>query len=492
MTPRTLGAAMTLGGVLQACSFAPPYRIPPSVAPTAAYKEMDPGWKIAQPSDERRKDEWWTVFNDPTLDALETKAAEANQTLKAAFSRLQQARADTKIARADFFPTITTTASATHGRVSPNSPTYIQGKPTEGNDFNLEGDLSYEIDLWGRVRNEVASARANEQASAADLAALNLSIQAEVASDYYELRSYDTQQQLLDKTVADYGIALQLIQTLFDGGAAALSDVAQARAQLHTAQTQGADVALMRSQLQHGLAVLVGENPSAFQLPVNPLLQTATPPIVDPGLPSALLERRPDVAEAERRVAAANAQIGVARAAYFPQFTLSASGGYNSVRSTNWIDAPSLFWSFGPQVTLPIFEGGRLTAQTARAKAVYSEQVATYRNTVLTAYQEVEDNLAALRQLEKESDSEAQAVEATSIALQQSVDRYSVGIVTYLEVSSSETAALQAQLSAINIRTRRVGAAILLVKALGGGWRPEECLYGCEGARSKTGSNGTR
>jgi NodT family efflux transporter outer membrane factor (OMF) lipoprotein len=231
---------------------------------------------------------------------------------------------------------------------------------------------------------------------------------------------------------------------------------------------------LMRAQLQHAIAVLVGDNPSAFELPVNPLPQTAVPPSLDPGLPSALLERRPDVAAAERRVAAANAQIGVARAAYFPQFTLSASGGYNSVHSSNWIDAPSLFWSFGPQLTMPIFEGGRLIAQTARAKAVYSEQVATYRNTVLTAYQEVEDNLAALRQLQKESDSEAQAVEATGIALQQSLDRYSVGIVTYLEVSSSETAALQAQLSAINIRTRRLSAAILLVKALGGGWQPAE------------------
>jgi NodT family efflux transporter outer membrane factor (OMF) lipoprotein len=354
VTPRTLSMVVTFGGLLQACSFAPHYRIPASVAPTPEYKEIDTGWKIAQPLDAGRKGEWWIIFNDPALDALETEAGEANQTLKAAFSRLQQARADTKIARADFFPSVSATASAARARVSPNSPTYIEGKPTEGDDLNLEADLSYEVDLWGRVRNEVASARANERASAADLASIDLSLQAEVANDYYELRSYDAQQQLLDKTVADYGISLQLIQTLFDEGAAALSDVAQARAQLHTAQTQAADVTLMRAQLQHGIAVLVGDNPSAFQLPVIALSQTATPPAVDPGLPSALLERRPDVAEAERRVAAANAQIGVARAAYFPQFTVSASGGYNSVHSSNWIDAPSLFWSFGPQLTLPI------------------------------------------------------------------------------------------------------------------------------------------
>lgn len=478
MRPRALIAALALEGMLQACSFAPAYHVPESVPAAQEYKETDPGWKIAQPVDERRRGEWWIIFDDPSLDRLESKASDANQTLKAAFARLRQARADTQIARADFFPSLSATGSATRGRVSSNSPTYIAGSPTEGDDFVLQADLSYEVDLWGRVRNEVASARATQQASAADLASLNLSIQAEVASDYYGLRSYDAQQQLLDKTVADYVIALDLTQTLFNGGAAALSDVAQARAQLHTAQTQAADIALLRAQLQHGIAVLVGENPSVFQLPASPLPQTVTPPAIDPGLPSALLERRPDVAEAERRVAAANAQIGVARAAYFPQFTLSASGGYDSVHSSNWIQAPSLFWSLGPQFTLPIFEGGRLTAQTARAKAVYSEQVATYRNTVLTAYQEVEDDLAALRQLQKESDSEAQAVEATSTALQQSVDRYSAGIVTYLEVSSTETAALQAQLAAINIRTRRLNAAILLVKALGGGWQQNSLSAG--------------
>jgi NodT family efflux transporter outer membrane factor (OMF) lipoprotein len=246
--------------------------------------------------------------------------------------------------------------------------------------------------------------------------------------------------------------------------------VGQAKAQLYNAQTQDADVHLMRSQLEHGIAVLVGENPSTFHLPENPLPQTAKPPAIDPGMPSTLLERRPDVAEAERRVAAANAQIGVARAAYFPQFTLSASGGYNSVHPSNWIDAPSLFWSFGPQVVLPIFEGGRLLAQTARAKATYEEQVAAYRNAVLTAYKDVEDNLAALRQLQQESESEALAVEATTRSLQLSQDRYNEGIVTYLEVAAAETAALQAQVSAITIRSRRLTASVLLVKALGGGY----------------------
>lgn len=460
-----VGAIVALG----ACSFAPHYQVPKTPAPPPTYKELA-DWKTAQPADAVPKGDWWRIYKDDDLGALETKAEAANQNLKAAFARLQQARADTRIARADLLPSLNAKATATRARVSPNSPQYLAGAPTEGTDFDLEADLSYEIDLWGRVRNEVAAARATQQASAADLAAVRLSIHAEVATDYFGLRSYDTQQQLLDKTVADYAKALELEQTLFDGGAAALSDLEQAKAQLHTAETQAADVHLLRAQLEHAIAVMVGENASSFRLAVNPLSQDASPPPLDPGMPSALLERRPDVAEAERRVSAANAQIGVARAAYFPQFVLNGAGGLNSVHASNWIDAPSLFWSVGPTVTMPLFEGGRLLAQTARAKAAYSEQVADYRNTVLTAYQDVEDNLAALRQLETESNTQAQAVEATGIALQKSQDRYLAGLVTYLEVASTETAALQAQLSRINIQARRLDASVLLIKALGGGW----------------------
>jgi NodT family efflux transporter outer membrane factor (OMF) lipoprotein len=470
-------AALALSCAISACSFAPPYKVPTSPPPPPVYQENG-DWKTAQPEDGAAKGAWWEIFDDAQLTALEEQARDANQDIKAAFARLQEARADTRIARADLFPSISATASATRQRISPNSPTFIAGKPTEGNDFVLEGDLSYEIDLWGRIRNEVAAARANQQASAADLGAINLSIQAEVASDYFGLRSYDTQQQLLDKTVEDYRISLDLTQTLFDGGAVALADVAQAKAQLFNARTQAADIHLLRAQMQHAIGVLVGENPSAFQLPENPLPQTAAPPSIDPGMPSALLERRPDVAEAERRVSAANAQIGVARAAYFPQFTLNGSGGFNSLHSSNWISAPSLFWSIGPQVTLPLFEGGRLVAQTEKAKATYAEQVANYRNTVLKAYQDVEDNLVALRQLELESETAAQSVDATRVALEQSQIRYTSGIVTFLEVSTTETAALQAQQTAINIRTRRLNASVLLIKALGGGWRDQSTVLG--------------
>jgi NodT family efflux transporter outer membrane factor (OMF) lipoprotein len=467
---------MGCGLLLSACSLAPVYTVP-STSPPAAYRE-DVGWNRAQPGDELSKGTWWSMFQDPALDELERKATDANQNLNAAFARLQQARADTRIARSDLFPHLTGNASAMRARQSPNAPTYIVGKPTEGNDFVLEADLSYEVDLWGRVRNQVASARATQQASAADLASLGLSIQAELASDYFRLRSLDTQQQLLDKTVADYAKSLDLTQTLFDGGAAALSDVAQAKTQLHNAETRAADTHLSRAQLEHAIAVLIGENPTNFQLAVKALPLDASPPPVDPGLPSLLLERRPDVAEAERRVAAANAQIGVARAAYFPQLTLNGSGGVDSVRSSSLIGAPSLFWGIGPQVTVPIFEGGRLVAQTEKTKAAYTEEVALYRNTVLVAFQDVEDNLVALRQLEKESTTQGEAVEAAATALGQSQDRYTAGIVTYLEVATTETAALQAQLDAIDIRARRFSATVMLIKALGGGWSAQSSTPG--------------
>ena len=300
---------------------------------------------------------------------------------------------------------------------------------------------------------------------------MNLSLSAEVAMDYYTLRSQDRQILLLDQAVADFGQSLQLTQNLYHGGAAALVDVAQAQAQLANARTQAADVRLQRSQSEHAMAVLLGETPSSYHLPPNPMTQEQLPPALDPGLPSALLERRPDVAEAERRVAAANAQIGVARAAYFPRFDITGTAGFNSAHSANWLSAPSLFWSLGPQVSVPIFEGGRLRAQTDRAKAVYTEQVANYRNTVLSAYQDVEDNLAALRQLELESHTQADAVNATAVALQQAQYRYRAGAVTYLEVATAETNALQAQLAAVSIQARRLNASVLLVKALGGSWR---------------------
>jgi NodT family efflux transporter outer membrane factor (OMF) lipoprotein len=463
-------AAFAFLSILGGCSFAPTYKTPSSPQPAEAYAEAG-DWRMADPVDNRARGAWWTLFQDSELDALEAKVGDANQNIKAAFARLQEARAATRIARADLLPTLNVGSSATRERTSQNSPTYVPGRNPTYNDFNIEADLSYEVDLWGRVRNTVNAAKANQQASAADLASLDLEQHAELATDYYTLRSEDAEQVLLDSTVDDYARSLELTEHLYQGGAAAVADVDQARAQLEGARTQAADVALQRAQTEHAIAVLVGENPSRFHLAPKPLPQDSAPPQIDLGLPSTLLERRPDVAAAERRVAAANAQIGVARAAYFPVFSLAAATGFDSTQTSTLLNAPSRVWSAGPAALLTVFDAGRHRAQSAQAHAQYDEQVADYRATVLVAYQEVEDNLAALRRLEQESLSEAAAVMATGKALEQARYRYKAGLVTYLEVATTETIALQAQQSRVNILNRRMDASVLLVKALGGGWR---------------------
>jgi outer membrane protein, multidrug efflux system len=427
-------------------------------------------WQASTPADAASRGEWWKMFQDPMLDALEGRVTSANQNIKVAFARLQQARAETRVQRSFLFPTLTAGPTVTRGRTSVNSPTYNPSRPATGNDFTLEADLSYEIDVWGRIRNAVASARATEQATAADLATLDLSTHAELATDYFTLCGQDTQVVLLDQTVADYERAVTLTRSLFEGGAAARGDLDQAEAQLETARTQARDMRLRRAQTEHAIAVLVGESPSTFHLDGRQLRLDVAPPAIDPGLPSALLERRPDVAAAERRTASANADIGVARAAYFPVFNLGGSGGLESTRTGNWIDAPSRFWSIGPSAVLTVFDAGRHRAQSAEAHARYDEQVAAYRQTVLTAYQEVEDNLAASRDLEAEAVSQAAAVAATRSALRQAQFQYQGGIVTYLQVVVTENAALSAQLTAADIQIRRMSATVLLIKALGGGW----------------------
>jgi NodT family efflux transporter outer membrane factor (OMF) lipoprotein len=462
--------AIALAGASGACSLAPHYQRPATAKPPAAYQELD-GWKIAVPSDREPRGEWWKIYQDPALDTLEAQVAEANQSLKSAFARLQQAHAQTRIARASYFPSLTADASARRTRTSANSPNFFPGETNPVNDFVVGADLSYEIDLFGRVRNTVSGAKASEQASAGDVAALELSLQAELASDYFLLRGLDAQQEMLDRTVSDYTRALELTQNLYQGGAAAVSDVQQAKAQLATARTQSADTRLRRAQAEHAIAVLVGQQASSFHLDARPLEPGVAPPAIDPGVPSQLLERRPDVAAAERRVAAANAAIGVARAAYFPVFNVAGALGFESAAVSNWMEAPSRFWSVGPHGLLTVFDAGLHRAQTATARAAYEEQVADYRASVLRAFQDVEDSLAALRQLERESVSEAAAVSATQGALDQALFRYHGGIVTYLEVVSTENAALAARLSAVDIQTRRLAASVLLVKALGGGWR---------------------
>lgn len=467
-----IALAVTVGCTLAACSLAPRYHRPATGPAASAYQELD-GWKIAVPADGAARGPWWTMFHDEQLDGLEAQVSTANQSLKAALARLDAAHAQTRIARAAFFPLLTADAGATRQRVSVNGPGFTPGAEPVFNTFVVGGELSYELDFFGRIRSTVAGARATEQASAGDAAVLNLSLHAELATDYFTLRGLDAQQQLLDRTVGDYARALELTRNLYQGGAAALSDVQQADAQLQTARTEAEDTRLKRAQTEHAIAVLVGVEASGFHLDARPLEAEVALPPVDPGLPSQLLERRPDVAAAERRVAAANAGIGVARAAYFPVFTLSAGAGQESTQSSNWLSAPSRFWSVGPQGVLTVFDAGLHAAQSAAAHAAYDEQVANYRNTVLTAYQDVEDNLVALRQLEREGVSEAAAVTATQGALDQANYRYKGGIVTYLEVVSTENAALAARLAAVDIEVRRLSATVLLVRALGGDWQAD-------------------
>ena len=466
-------AWVALAGMLSlgACSLSPRYERPPLPAPPPSYKEASE-WKVAAPSDSAPRGRWWQMFQDTELDALESQLSSSNQSLRAALARLEQARAQTHIARAAWLPTLTAQASANRSEISRNGPSYTAGRPTIGNVYTVEGDLSYELDLFGRIRSTVAGARASEQAGAGDAAALDVSVHAELAMDYFTLRALDLQQRLLDHTVADYARALKLTENLYRGGAAAIADLHQAQAQLETARTQAEDTRLRRAQTEHAIAVLIGREASDFTLAVRPDDAELPVPVVAPGLPSQLLERRPDVAAAERRVAAANAAIGVARTAYFPVFTLNATAGYLSTATANWLTAPSEVWSIGPQGLLTLFDAGARVARSAAAHAAYDEQVANYRNSVLVAFQDVEDNLAALRQLQLESVSQAAAVSATQGALDQANLRYKGGIVSYLEVVSTENAALAARLAAVDIGMRRTVATVLLVKALGGDWQP--------------------
>jgi len=465
-------ALLTLGicSGIAACSLAPRYQRPDTAAAPAAYREAAVGWKQATPSDTEPRGPWWTVFRDGQLDVLETQVAAANQSLKAAFAHLQEARAQTRIATAGQFPKVTADASVTKTQASSNSPLHNPSIPRSYSDFFAGVTLSYEIDLFGRVRNTIAGARATEQATVGDVAAIDLDLRAELASTYFALRGLDAQQELLDHTVADYQKALTLTASLYREGLAANSDVQQAKAQLELARTQEEDIRLRRAQTEHAIATLVGEQASSFTVSPLPLQLSSALPQIDSGLPSQLLERRPDVAAAERRVAAANAGIGVARAAFFPVFNLGAVGGADSISASNWLLAPSRFWSIGPQGVLTLFDGGLHRAQSAAAQAVYEEQVANYRGSVLTAFQEVEDNLAALRQLDRESTSQTAAVAATQEALDQANARYQSGLVTYLEVVSTENATLAARLTAVDIHTRRLMASVFLIKALGGDW----------------------
>ena len=448
------------------CMVGPDYT-KPSVPMTPAYKE-DQGWKLARPRDNISRGKWWEIFGDAQLNALEEQVTEANQNVKIAEARFRQARALIGFFRAGLFPTVTAGAGATSLRESPNAPFGSSSREASTRDFLLTGDVSYEIDLWGRIRRSVTSARDEAQATAADLETARLSIQAELAFDYFELRSADAQQRLLNDTVKAFDEALQLTIRRFEGGAAPKSDVAQARTQLETTQVQATDIGVQRAQFEHAIAVLIGKPPAEFSLQPAPL--DLQPPDIPAGLPSELLERRPDIAAAERRVAEANEQIGIAKAAYFPTVTLNALLGFESSSIRNLGGWQSFLWAVGSSLAQTIFDGGRRRATSEAALANYDATVASYRQATLDAFQQVEDNLAALRILEQETQQQDRAVVSARESLQLFTNRYKGGVDNYLQVITAQTVALTNERNQVDIMRRRMDASVLLVKALGGGW----------------------
>lgn len=462
-----ISVCSTLAAFLGAGCMVGPNYVRPAAPVSANYKE-NPNFATAQPSDAIAKGMWWELYNDPQLNSLEEQVGTSNLTLAAAQARFEQARAAVRVSRAGLYPTATGGLSVSRARVSQNRPTASLTVGKSYNDFSIPVDASYEPDVWGRVRREVEASRSEAQASAADLGAVGLSVHAELALDYFALRGLDAQKQLLDSTVGSYEKALDLTQTRYRGGLASAVDVAQAQTQLETTRSEAIDVEVQRAQFEHAIAVLIGKPPAEFSLAPLPL--TTPPPSVPAGLPSELLQRRPDIAAAERRVEEANANIGVARAAYFPAVTLSAGGGFESTSVGTLLQGPSGFWSLAGQAAEVLFDGGLRRGINLQAKSAYDEAVDNYRQTILSAFQEVEDNLAALRILQEEAQTQHDAVLAAQHSLSLSETRYRGGVTNYLEVTTAQTAALANEVAAVNLLSRRLSASVLLVKAIGGGW----------------------
>jgi NodT family efflux transporter outer membrane factor (OMF) lipoprotein len=425
-------------------------------------------WKPANPSDGMLKGKWWEIYNDPELNKLEDQITPANMTLRAALETYLAARDQVAVARADFFPRLSAGASLSRDRVSANRPLVVQGAKTTYGDFDLGGQASWAPDFWGRIRRNVEAARANAQASAADMATLDLSLHAELAQDYFELRGLDSQSRLLSSTVADYEHQVDLNQRLLQGGLTTEVTVAEAQTQLETTRAQLVDVNEARAEYEHAIATLINQEAGSLTLPATPLdLELPSVPV---GVPSQLVERRPDIAAAERRVAAANAQIGIAVSAYYPNINLGGSGGFESTRAGTWIQGPSSLWSLGAQASELLFDAGQRHALTDQARHNYEAQADHYRATVLDAFNEVEDKLSDLRVLEQESEVERRAVAAAQHSLDLSNQRFKGGTTSYIEVLTAETTLLNNQRTATDLETRQFAASVQLVLALGGGW----------------------
>ena len=468
--------------LLSACAVGPDYKKPDLAVP-AAYKEnadWHPSeWTRAQPGDAIKRGAWWEIFGDSTLNDLEQQIDVSNQSLKQAEAQYRQAAAIVSGARANFLPTVGvsasgqragryTTGSASSGGTVGSGTIDTSGSSHPTNTYSVPFTASWEPDLWGQVRRTVEGDVANAQASAATLESTRLSLQAQLAQTYFQLRVVDEQKRLLDETVAAYQKSLLLTQNQYNVGVAARADVVQADTQLKQAQVQAIDLGIARAQFEHAIALLVGKIPAEFSLPVEPL--KVSPPGIPVELPSTLLERRPDVAVAERQAAAANAQIGVAEAAYFPNLLLSATAGYQSSTFSNILAAPSRFWSLGATLAETIFDGGAREAQVAQARAGFDAAAANYRQVSLAAFQNVEDNLAALRILEAEAAAQAEAVKSAEQSLTIALNQYRAGTVSYLNVVTAQTTAFSNERNAISILGNRLNDSVALVKALGGGW----------------------
>jgi NodT family efflux transporter outer membrane factor (OMF) lipoprotein len=471
------GAGSLLALLLAGCTVGPNYHRPDG--PTApAFKEsaVTPppgipggGWKQVSPNDSAIRPDWWEIYQDSELDKLEQQVAVSNQTLKASYEQYMQARAAVQFARSQYYPTVQAGPSASQNRVSPNRPLFTKStEETNYSDLVLQGQVNWEPDFWGKIRREVEAQRATASASAADLANVDLSLRSELATDYFELRGLDTQQRLLDNTVLQYEQYLALTKARFTGGVATDSDVALAQTQLDQTRAQAIDVGVARAQFEHAIATLTGTPASSFGLPPAPLdLQLPQVPVA---VPSQLLERRPDVAAAERRTNAANAQIGVAISAYYPTIDLGVAGGFESQMPGTWLQGPSSLWSLGGSAVELLFDAGRRHSLTEQAKDAYEQNVANYRQTVLQAFQEVEDGLSSLRILSGESVAQQRAVDSANRSLLISTNRYKGGVTTYLEVITAQATQLSNERTAADIVTREFAASVGLVKALGGGW----------------------
>ena len=479
----SFGFRISVLALLVGCKVGPDYKRPPATTIPTAYTgatnvvSTDSGatnvWKVAQPQAQLPKGNWWETFGDAELNDLERQASATNQQLKVAVGRLAEARAQMDVTRAGLFPNVSLSGSYTRQRTSANTPSGTTGTAIGGatfNDFYVPLSLGYEVDLWGRVRRSVESSRAQAQASADDLETIKLMIEAEVAVDYFTLRALDTQRGVLNSSIQVFSKSLQLTRNLRAGGVVSDLDVAQAQTVLKTTQAQLPAVTLQRAQFEHALALLAGQPASTFHVSERPL--NTAPPSIPPGLPSELLERRLDISAAERRMASANASIGVAKAAFFPTIQLNGLAGLESLNAGTIFNASSRLWAVGPSVTLPIFEGGRLHANLRLASATYDEMVASYRQSVLTAFSEVEDNLAAQTLLANQYAAESDALVAARKQLEIVNNQYSDGLITYLEVATAENTALNVEFSATQLRGQQLVAAVTLVKALGGGWQP--------------------